>query len=255
MDTVKVTGIVLSAMPVGDFDKRLVILTKERGKVTAFAKGAKRTKSRFLAGSRPFSFGEFTLYPGRNAYNIEDMKISHYFDELSKDVSHTYYGFYFLELADYFTVEGVNETETLKLLYQSLRALTKEQIPNELVRSVYELRMLVIHGEYPDFFVCRNCGTKERLTVFSFWKESVYCKECEAMVQDKFYFRESVLYTLQYIVSSDIEKLYTFTLSEPVLKDVKYIVSKYRQKKVERKIKSLDILETIISTEQGSVEP
>ncbi len=249
MDAVKVTGMVLSAMPVGDYDKRLVILTKERGKVTAFAKGAKRTKSRFLAGSRPFSFGQFMLYPTRNAYNVEDMKISYYFDELSQDADNTYYGFYFLELADYFTVEGIDETETLKLLYQSLRALTKEQIPNELVRTIYELRILVIHGEYPDFFGCSNCGTKDKLTVFSLRKEAVYCRECENLVQDKFYFQASVLYTLQYIVSSSIEKLYTFTLTETVLKDVSYIVGKYRQKKIERKIKSLEILETIILAE------
>ena len=240
------TGMVLSTMPVGEYDRRVVILTKEQGKISAFARGARRPNSPLVGALNPFSFGTFTMYEGRTSYTIQSASISNYFAELRGDIVGAYYGFYFLEFTDYYTKEFNDEREMLKLLYQTLRALTNPHIPNMLIRYIFELKALTINGQAPQVFQCMTCGNKERSAVFSAVKGGLVCSECMKDVRDGMSLDPSTLYSMQYIETSTIEKLYTFNVTEKVLTELGNVMSRMTDIYVGKRFKSLEILETLI---------
>ncbi len=210
----EITGMVLKAEPIGEYDRRVVILTKERGKISAFAKGARRPNSKLLAATNPFSFGEFKLYVGRSSYNIMDIAVTNYFEGLREDFEGAYYGMYFLEVMDYYTRENNDEKEMLKLLYQSLRALQHASLDNRLVRYIFEMKAMVLNGEFPG------------MPAEGVWEESTR-------------------YAVAYITNSTIEKLYTFTVTPVVLAELKKIADVYRTRYIDRAFKSLEIVDNL----------
>ncbi len=246
MAEITVTGMVLSVMPIGEYDRRVLILSRERGKFSAFARGARRQNSPLLGATNPFCFGEFKIYEGRSSNTISSAKISNYFEELRDDVEAAYYGFYFLDLADYMSREGMDEAELLKLLYQSLRALLNPHIPNRLIRYVYELKALCINGEGPEVTACVSCGDTAREHVFSVRRGGLICRECLRSGESGRELSGSTLYTLQYIVSSPVEKLYQFTVTDEVLDELGEVVTDWMKEYVGKSFKSLEILETIL---------
>lgn len=213
-ENTQVTGMVLKAEPIGEYDRRVVILTKEKGKISAFARGARKPNSRLLAATNPFSFGEFRLYVGRSSYTILDASISNYFEGLREDFEGAYYGMYFLEVLDYYTRENNDEKEMLKLVYQSLRALLHGGISNRLVRYIFEMKAMVVNGEFPGMPREGN------------WEESTK-------------------YAVSYITNSSIEKLYTFTVTDKVLGELKEIADDYRRRYLDRTFKSLEIVDNL----------
>ncbi len=238
--SVTMMGMVLTAMPVRDYDKRLTILTKERGKITAFARGARRPGSQLLAAANPFSFGEFELFEGRSAYNLSKADISNYFRELTMDLDAASLGFYFAEFAEYFCQENNDEKEMLKLLYQSLRALESTKIPKELVRVIYELKAITINGEGPDVFSCMHCHKKDGLTIFSVRRGGIFCSTCGQKVQGR-KILDSSRYAMQYIISMPVEKLYSFTVSGEVLLELQAVMKEYMAYYVRHEFHSLQI--------------
>ncbi len=211
---IQVTGMVLLATPVNDYDRRTVILTKERGKITAFCRGARRQGSKMMAVTNPFVFGTFKVYEGKDAYNLIDADISCYFEELRNDFEGAYLGMYFLELADYCTRENNDDILMLKLLFQSIRAIIKPNIDNRLIRAVYEIKTVVVNGVYPGVPINRQL-------------------------------LPSTLHALNHIAGSDIEHLYTFAVKDEVLNELSDLAQIYMKRFVDRPLKSLEILDTV----------
>lgn len=214
-DYIVLTGIILKTSPVNDYDRRLVVLTKERGKITVFARGVRRQGNKNMAATNSFCFGQFKLIEGKEAYNLIETEISYYFEDLRKDYYNMCLGSYFLEYADYYTRENNDEIDMLKLVFQSIRAILKDSIDNRLVKVVFELKALCVNGEFP------GIPANKKL-------------------------QDSTIYAIDFIQNSSIEKLYTFAVKDEVLLELKDLSDEYRKRFIDKHFMSLDLLEACI---------
>lgn len=169
----------------------------------------------------PFLFGTFTLYEGRSSYTLQQAEIQNYFGELRTDIEAVTYGFYFLEFAEYCTRENNDETEILKLLYQTMRIVVKRSISLPLIRCIFELKMICLEGEAPQAFACAG------------------------QAADVLPFGQSALYALQFIEGTPVEKLYTFTVSDDVLAQLKKAAKRCVDVYIGHTFRSLEMLEMI----------
>lgn len=243
-EKIELTGIVLSSTVVGDYDKRLVILTKERGKITVFAKGARKPNSPYLGISEPFNFGKFILLEGYDAYRLIGAEINEYFLDVKNDIERICYGTYFCDILEYLCVEGIGDIQTINLLFASLKALLKEEIPNSLVRRIFELKILALDGEAMAVFSCVKCN-KKQVVSFSLHENGLLCNQCSKNISPILPLAESTIYTLQFILSSPINKLYTFQVSNQVFLELEDIIDAYFKKHVKKKFNSLGILDSL----------
>ncbi len=243
--------------PMGEYDRRLTILTKERGKISAFAKGARRPNSMLVGSSQPFVFARFLLYEGRSSYTVSQVEVLNYFPELRGDPELTYYGFYFCELTEYITREGNDERAILTLLYQSLRALSNARIGRRLTRAVFELKSFYLNGEGPQVSECLRCRKKEVPFVFRISAGGCLCEDCagddyaRAMSvgstmrpgrTDTFALLDSTWYALRFIAATPPERLYTFTVNDEVLAELCALSEGYRGTYLRHEFHSLPLV-------------
>ena len=244
-DSLKVNGIVLSVMPVNEADRRVLLLTKELGKMSAFARGARRPTSPFVGAVKPFAFGVFYLNNGRSAYSIQKTEISEYFEELAKDVDSSVYGQAFMELSAYFSHENEDGTESLALLYFALRALSGTKIPKALVRAVFELKLLSVNGLLPEFSVCPKCKKQLESGFFSPALMQPLCADCGSG-DPRYPLSKSTVYTLEFIRLSPVNRLFTFRVTDEVQKELSEVTELFFRQVLDRELPARSMLKMLL---------
>ena len=210
-----VTGMVIHQDPVGDYDRRIVLLTKDSGKISAFAKGARRPNSKYVSTTDLFCFGDFKLYAGRDSFTVTDVSIKNYFSEIRADLDASLYGMYFLEVVEYKTRQFNDELNILRLLYSSVKALGREDIPNSLVKLIFEFKLYFLQGEF---------AIKEE------WRRR---------------YKPSTIYTLEFIGNTKPEKLYSFSVSDEVMKELVVIAKEAKRQLMPASFKSEEMLKIV----------
>lgn len=245
-ETVTLTGMILTASPMKEYDRRVEILTRERGRISAFAQGARKVNSALSACTIPFTFGEFSLYEGRNSYNVKSAVIQKFFGDIAQDYDMTCYASYFAEMAQYFTRENMEAAEELLLLYMTLLAMQNKRVPFRLVRVIYEMRMMMIEGQGLELFECLRCHKTDTRAVY-FTAGGLICEECAAKEKElrqayPFVLSADALYSLQYILSAPLERLYSFVVTDVVQEELEHFMRGYLGRYLPHHFKTLDFI-------------
>ena len=210
--TIIVNGIITKVESIKEFDKKLTLVTSELGKINVISFGTRRQNSKNISKTNIFVVGEFELKIIKGIYNLNSVKVKKYFTDLSKNVDNFIYGNYFLELLNYFSFENNPDFKILDLMINSLDSLIKDKMNKTLIRRVFELRLLAIQG------IAKTADLLPQTTT------------------------ETVKYTWNYVLNSDINKLFNFNLDDIYLKEFEFLVKKELDINVDYKFNSLDLI-------------
>lgn len=173
-------GIVLHTHKLGEADRIITLLTRERGKVRVVAKGVRRTTSRIGARLEPFMHVDFQCYEGRSLDTVTQVvTIAASARQVIADFDLYTAAAAILEAADRIVAhEREPATQQFLLLSGALRAIATRAHASGLVLDSYLLRALAIAGYAPSFVACARCGAPGPHTAFSAVMGGAVCPQC-----------------------------------------------------------------------------
>ena len=176
----RLEAVVLRHADWGEADRLITLYTRERGKVRAIAKGARKIRSRKAGHLEPFTRVTLQLSRGRDLLIVTQADTVDAYLPIHEDLIKTSHAAYVVELLDRFTYEDDTENYNIfRLITEVLSRLEKEPDPWLAIRY-YEVQLLDLLGYRPHLFECANCGReiKAEDQFFSAAQGGALCPAC-----------------------------------------------------------------------------
>jgi DNA repair protein RecO (recombination protein O) len=156
MPVYKTNALVLRRIPLGEKDKIVTLYTREWGKLSAVAKGARRTTSRLSGATEPLMFVRGIMAEGMNLDVLTQSEIRESFPLLRGDFGRFLRATYCCELLDRMTEERSPDAAAFDLLLSTLYILQRATDPDVPVHA-FELQLMAHAGYEPQLHACTRC--------------------------------------------------------------------------------------------------
>ncbi len=158
-DALKLNGVVLRTVDYGESDRVVSLLSRERGKLSAFARGARVSRKRFGGTLEPFSLvmAEARERPGAELWTLHAAALQRGFGAIRADLSRIACAGYASDLARSLVRDGEPHPGMFALLVEYLSRLDAAPAEPAALRA-FELLALREAGIAPRLDACSRCG-------------------------------------------------------------------------------------------------
>lgn len=241
-----VQALVLRVTDYNDKDALLTLLTANHGKLTVKARGLRRKNSPLIAPCQLLAYGEFTLFEYRGMYTVNEAHAIELFQSLRRDLTRLSLGTYFAQAAELLSQEDLPNPELLSLVLNSLFALSKLALSENMVKAVFELRCACIAGYSPDLFGCHVCGS-QTAELFDLSGGTLLCSACRGhCVGIRMPVNGGMLEAMRYIAYCDPKKLYQFSVGAENMDRLSSLTEAYLSTQLERGFSALDFYKSLL---------
>ena len=212
MENIIADGIVLRQTNYDEAHRILTIFTRELGVVSAIARGVRKHKSHQGGASQFLCYSQFTLRTGSNMYTLQGASLHESFYDIGSDIVKLSLANYLCDVTAAFVPERSPEPEILRFLLNTLYILAKKDRPLSLIKSVYELRLMMLAGFGAEVHECVSCQKHESLDYFSPSNGGAVCSLCNLMSAGSMAMPASLRMAMDYINTQDENRIFAFDM-------------------------------------------
>ncbi|HBI14284.1 MAG TPA: DNA repair protein RecO [Desulfobulbaceae bacterium] len=234
MSSGRTRGIILHVSDHGEADKIITLYSPDLGRVTGIAKGAKRSKKRFVNKLEEFSLLQIIYRPARGdgLFILSEADLENAYLSIRTHYDRYVVAMYAGELALRFTREHDPDPEIFSLLAWTMQELTEERDPLA-VAAFFHLRLLGAAGYEPQLARCGLCNApveNGRDFALHVGRGTLVCARClneqrEAVLP----FSMQTLKFLQHAQHADLKNLTRLRLSRNNALEALRILHRYTQ--------------------------
>lgn len=246
MPTYNTNAIVLHRLNFGETDRIVTLYTRERGKLGAVAKGARKPVSRLAGATEVLTYGRFHLATGKNLDIIAQVEVKESFPRIHQDLHRIAYATYMAELVDKSVEEDEANQEIFDLLLSALY-LTERPNDPEKIAHMFELQFMTLLGYEPVLDKCLRC----RLPVptdevyFSPSMGGVVCQECGPLPEDAIQVSHEALDAMRKLLDAEASEVERMEISRTAMDQIARVMRWYIRYRSERELKSIQFLQTL----------
>ena len=233
-------AIVLDCLEHGESDVILTFLSRDAGRLSAIAKGAKRSKKRFVNKLELFSFLHLTYQtsPNRSLSFLSDAELYTSFPNIRRNFDLYTVASVVREFLLITVREGETDDQLFRLSLWAFHNIDRRLQPLATL-TLFLINFYEIIGYRPDFNICNSCNsqtTANNRYSFDTTTGGLICQDCSHPGQRLIRISRGTIKMLRSAQTQPLERLHRLKISGSILQESLSLLHDYGKQLFQREI-------------------